>query len=64
MSVKKMIELYVKHNASEEAWNLLYSMTCFGLIRRSNWNRFWRKCAGWYSEGGHVYDDCGKRVEL
>ena len=47
MSVNKMVELYVFYELDETTWDMLYQMTCHGLIKRENWEKFYEKCHGW-----------------
>lgn len=53
MSVNKMVELYVTYELEETTWAMLYQMTCHGLIKRENWEKFYEKCADW-----HLSFDC------
>lgn len=48
MSVKKMVETYVRFECSEETWNMMYMMQCHDLISYDNWTKFYNKCKGWY----------------
>lgn len=58
MSVKKMIELYVANELNEDTWNMMYQMTCHGLITNNNWVKFHDKCHGWVmSEDGQSIED-------
>lgn len=56
MSVKKMVELYVKFECSEETWNMMYQMVCHGLISHDNWSKFFEKCKDWYAEFDGIHD--------
>ena len=47
MSVKKMIELYVTYELSEETWNMMREMTFHGLISNDNWHKFLEICKDW-----------------
>ena len=47
MSVKKMIELYVTYELSNETWNMMREMTYHGLISRDNWDKFFNRCKDW-----------------
>lgn len=64
MSVKKMIELYVNYSVDEETWEMLYSMTCHGLISRENWIKFYDTCASWGIEGNTIIDGDGNVVYM
>ena len=56
MSVKKMIDLYVRYGVDEETWKMLYEMTCHGLISHENWSKFADTCASWVCEGNIIID--------
>lgn len=64
MSVKKMIDLYVRYGIDETTWNMLYEMTCHGLISGDNWVRFSNVCAGWCINGDTIMDGDGSIVYL
>lgn len=75
MSVKKMVDLYLNYGLDERTWNMLYEMTCHGIIPADNWRKFHEKCADWsFSEDGNEvlnaygdvlyhYDDNGYLVK-
>lgn len=48
MSVKKMVELYVTYEMSEDTWNMMREMTYHGLISNENWCKFFDTCKGWH----------------
>lgn len=59
MSVKKMIDLYVTYELSEETWDMMREMSYHGLISRDNWCKFYEKCHAWeFSEDGDQIIDC------
>ncbi len=59
MSVKKMIDLYVTYELSEETWDMMREMSYHGLISRDNWIKFYEKCHAWeFSEDGDNIIDC------
>ena len=62
MSVKKMIELYVTYELSEETWNMMREMTYHGLISLDNWDKFYNRCKDWYmnDEMSAIVDGNGK----
>lgn len=63
MSVKKMVELYVAYDLSEDTWKMLYNMSNHGLISRDNWSKFFDKCKGWtMSEDGQSILDEDERT--
>lgn len=62
MSVKKMIDLYVRYGVDEETWKMLYNMTCHGLISRENWLKFADTCTSWVCEGNIIIDGEGNVV--
>lgn len=65
MSVKAMIDLYIRYNLSEETWGMMYSMTCHGLISDDNWKKFFDTCKGWEFAGEdetEVIDENGKVI--
>lgn len=47
MTVKAMEEMYVTDGLDEKTWDMLYNMTCHGLITRTNWDEFCDKCKGY-----------------
>ena len=51
MSVKAMIDLYIRYNLSEETWEMMYNMTLHGLISDENWSKFFNTCKGWHFIG-------------
>lgn len=53
MSVKKMIEMYVRYELDERTWKMLYEMVCHGLISGENWIKFYTTCCDW-----RMTDDC------
>ena len=62
MSVKRMIDLYVEYGVDEGTWNMLYQMTCHGLISRDNWVKFSDICASWFIDGDAIRDGDGLMV--
>lgn len=64
MSVKKMIDLYVFYNLSDDTWNMMYQMSLHGLISSENWKKFFEMCKGWtWSEDDdHIEDENGKVI--
>lgn len=62
MSVKKMIELYVKYELSEDTWNMMREMRYHDLISYDNWMKFYETCKDWvFSEDGdQIVDSYGK----
>lgn len=62
MSVKKMIDLYVRYGVAEETWKMLYEMTCHGLISQNNWSKFADTCASWECEGNSIVDGEGNMI--
>lgn len=62
MSVKKMIDLYVQYGVDETTWNMLYEMTCHGLISRDNWSKFSDICKSWAIDGNAIRDGDGLMV--
>ena len=56
MSVKKMIETYVRYECSNETWKMFYLMRCHNLISEDNWDKFTRKCKGWYIDESGIRD--------
>lgn len=62
MSVKKMIDLYVRYDVDECTWDMLYNMTCHGLISRDNWIKFSNICSGWVLDGTSIRDQDGLLV--
>ena len=47
LSVKKMIDLYVSYELSEDTWDMLRNMSLHGLISSDNWRKFFDKCKDW-----------------
>lgn len=47
MTAKAMEEMYVTYGLDEKTWDMLYNMTCHGLITRTNWDKFYDKCHGY-----------------
>ena len=47
MTVKKMIELYVRYELDDKTYEMFWLMTCRGLITRNNWRKFSNICANW-----------------
>lgn len=47
MTAKAMEEMYVTDGLDEKTWDMLYNMTCHGLITRSNWDKFCDNCRGY-----------------
>ena len=66
MSVKKMVETYVRFECSEETWNMFYMMHMHDLISYDNWKKFYEKCKGWYvtEDGIHDVDNDDKLVYI
>ena len=64
MSAKKMVETYVSYECSNETWKMFYLMRCHNLISEDNWDKFTRKCKGWYvdEDGIRDMDDDDKLV--
>lgn len=64
MSVKKMVELYVTYELSEETWSMMYQMRCHGLISYENWVKFYEKCKAWHitDDGQSIEDENGKII--
>ena len=56
MSVKKMIETYVRYECSNETWIMFYQMRLHDLISDDNWDKFTRKCKGWYVDESGIRD--------
>lgn len=63
MSVKKMIDLYVANELSEETWGMLYQMACHDLISDENWVKFYEKCKAWhFTDDGHSIEDGNGKI--
>ena len=64
MSVKKMVETYVRYECSNQTWKMFYLMRCHNLISEDSWDKFTRKCKGWYvdEDGIRDMDDDDKLV--
>ncbi len=63
MSVKKMIELYVAYELSDDTWNMLREMSYHGLISRDNWNKFFDKCKSWtFTEDQQSIEDGNGKI--
>lgn len=56
MSVKAMIELYLRYNIDENTWDMLYQMRCHELISYENWKKFYETCKDW------AFDESGDNV--
>lgn len=56
MTLKKMVDLYLKYNVSDDTWNMLREMTFHGLIPRETWCKFFEKCKGWRVDGDYIVD--------
>ena len=59
MSVKAMIDLYVRYGVEQETWTMLYSMHAHGLISLENWEKFYNTCKGWERDGNAIRDEDG-----
>ena len=58
MSVKSMIETYVKFELSEDTWNMFLQMANHDLISYETWTNFFMKCKGWVlSDNGDAVID-------
>lgn len=64
MSVKAMIDLYIRYNLCEETWDMMYNMTLHGLISNDNWVKFADTCKGWHfvGENGTEVADENERI--
>lgn len=51
MSVKAMIDLYIRYNLCDDTWNMMYEMTLHGLISNDKWKKFFDTCKGWHFVG-------------
>lgn len=47
MSVKSMIETYVRYGLDDNTWGMLYNMACHNLISNYDWIKFANICRGW-----------------
>lgn len=47
MSAKAMEELYVTYGLDEKTWEMLYNMSCHGLIDSQTWFKFYDTCHGY-----------------
>ena len=47
MSVKQLVETYIKFELSENTWEMFYNMSCHNLISYNTWTAFYNKCKGW-----------------
>lgn len=47
MTAKAMEEIYVTYGLDEKTWDMLYNMTCHGLISGTSWKKFYDKCHGY-----------------
>lgn len=55
ISLKRMIEVYVENECSEDTWNMFYQMANHELITKDVWEKFSKKCEDWYSELDGIY---------
>ena len=64
MSLRAMIELYLRYNLDEHTWNMLRQMSQHELISYENWKKFYETCKGWaFDESGdHVVDAEGNKL--
>lgn len=58
MTVKSMIETYVKFELSEDTWNMFLQMANHDLISCETWTEFFMKCKGWVlsNDGDAIID--------
>ena len=58
MTVKSMIETYVKFELSEDTWNMFLQMAIHELISYETLTKFFMKCKGWVlsNDGNEIID--------
>lgn len=56
ISVKSMIETYVRYGLDGTTWEMFYDMACHNLITQDAWIEFTNICSGW------VFDDKGFNI--